>query len=254
MIDETKQSILILLDYILGFLFKIVFVLILLVFHIPQVLAYNLFGKQAQQKVIIYMNGAILLAFKIAGTTSKVHFNYTPPSGQPIIFIANHQSQWDIIGFYWYLRDYKPVFVSKITLSRGIPSISYNLKKSGAALINRQDRKQALAEILRLSQLIHDENLSAVIFPEGTRSKKGALKAFAHGGLAGLIKKAPNAIIIPVVIQGTATLEANRYYRIKAFKHISWTVLDPIPTLGLNPEQIIQQSKAKIKEVMDVSS
>ena len=67
--------------------------------------------------------------------------------------------------------------------------MSYNLRHSGAALINRDDAKQALTEIGRLGLLIDATNTSAVIFPEGTRSVTGEMKAFNAAGIKLLLKK-----------------------------------------------------------------
>jgi 1-acyl-sn-glycerol-3-phosphate acyltransferase len=46
------------------------------------------------------------------------------PNGVPIIFVANHQSLYDILGIIWYLRKFHAKFVSKKELGKGIPSVS----------------------------------------------------------------------------------------------------------------------------------
>ena len=204
-------------------------------------MAYNVFGYDAQQKAIYGLNKAILLCFRIAGT--KIHFEdkYQLPSDQPIIIIANHQSMWDIIGLYWYLRRYRPLFVSKREIAKGVPSISYNLRKSGSALIDRKDRKQAIGEIMRVGEKANQEKRAVIIFPEGTRSRTDNMKAFSLGGISGLTKKMPSVMILPVCIKGTGKLEA-KSNRIKAFKKISWTVLQPFSSKSLSAEQISEQA------------
>jgi len=218
---------LVIIEYILGSLFRILFVFLILIFHPLQMLAYNLLGWRAHQKVVQYLNGGILTGFRLAFNSISFKNQYDLPRNTPAIIIANHQSLWDIVGIYWFLREVYPVFVSKIELAKGIPSISYNLRKSGAALIDRKNRKQALFEIIKLGQQINKQARAAVIFPEGTRSRDGQLKEFAVGGIAVLVKKNPNAWIIPVAIKNTGNLEANKYYRIKGFKKVSWAVLEP---------------------------
>ena len=140
-----------------------------------------------------------------------------------------------------------PVFVSKIELAKGIPSISYNLRKSGAALIARKNRRQAITEISRLSKQINKQRRAAVIFPEGTRSRDGQVKNFALGGITVLLKKNPDAWIIPVAIQGTCKMEANKYYRIKGFNKVSWTVLKPFNASGMDAELIAGKCEQLIK-------
>jgi len=39
-----------------------------------------------------------------------------------------------VFKYFW---TYKPKFISKIELGKGIPSVSYNLRHGGAALIDR---------------------------------------------------------------------------------------------------------------------
>jgi 1-acyl-sn-glycerol-3-phosphate acyltransferase len=56
------------------------------------------------------------------------------------------------------------------------------LRHGGSALIDRKDR-QAIPAIKGLGEYIEKHHRSAVIFPEGTRSKTGKPKAFAQTGL-----------------------------------------------------------------------
>ena len=48
------------------------------------------------------------------------------------------------------MRKWHPKFISKKELGKGIPSVSYNLKYGGSALIDRKDPKQALPEIKKV--------------------------------------------------------------------------------------------------------
>lgn len=116
------------IEYILGSLFRIAFILLLFIFHPLQVIALHILGPDAHQKVVHYLNGGILAAFRLAGTSVTYTNNHTFPKGRTIIIVANHQSLWDIVGIYWYMRETSPLFVSKIELAKGIPSISYNLR------------------------------------------------------------------------------------------------------------------------------
>lgn len=239
------------IDYILGSLFRIAFFAILIVFHPIQVVIYNTLGIQAHQNVVQLMNGCIVAAFRLAGTRTTYDNPFALPISQPSIVIANHQSLWDIVGIYWYLRKINPLFVSKIELAKGIPSISYNLRKSGAAIIERKNRKQAIAAILDLGHKISEEKRAAVIFPEGTRSITGELRQFSHGGIAGLLKKSPDAVIIPIAIEGTGAMVANKFYRIKAFKKVKWSVLEPFPADGLGYEAITLKCRNMIKDKLE---
>jgi|TARA_B110000238_G_scaffold197761_1_gene240953 1-acyl-sn-glycerol-3-phosphate acyltransferase len=119
------------------------------------------------------------------------------------IFVANHQSLYDIPPLILYLRKYSPKFVAKIELGKGIPSISYNLKNGGAALIDRKDPRQALTALAEYSKRIHKKNWSAVIFPEGTRSTTGKPKKFATNGIKMIAKYNKEAYIVPITINNS---------------------------------------------------
>jgi 1-acyl-sn-glycerol-3-phosphate acyltransferase len=240
------------LDYILSSVYLVYFGLLLVVFHVIQVIALTVFGEKAQQKAIFALNLLITYGWYLTGTTVKFRQMFELPRNRPIIFISNHQSTFDIPAMYWFLRKYQPVFVSKKELARGVPSISYNLRKSHAALIDRKDGKQAVGEILKLSKYIQDNNCSAVIFPEGTRSRSGIMKPFVAGGISALIKKAPDALIVPIAIQGNNLFDPNKgLFPLVSFSKLSWTVLEGIEPKGKNADEIAKLTQSAIQKILD---
>ncbi|POY37095.1 1-acyl-sn-glycerol-3-phosphate acyltransferase [Solitalea longa] len=237
--------------YILSPLFYLVFGLFLVVFHIIQVIALKVFGKNAHKKSVDILNFFLLYCMLILGTRISVNFKFTPPKDRPIIFTANHQSMFDIPGIIWFLRKYYPKFVSKIELGKGIPSISYNLRHSGAALINRKDSKQALTEIAKLGKLISSHNYSVAIFPEGTRSKTGEMKRFAIGGINILLKKAPNALIVPIAIKNNWKVNQYGKYPLSAFENVSWTILPGIESKDREIEDVVLEAETAVKTELE---
>jgi 1-acyl-sn-glycerol-3-phosphate acyltransferase len=191
------------ISYPISIISLLLFLLTIVVFHPIQWICFNLFGYQAHKKSVDYLNFILLRIGHLLGTTYKVENRESIPKGVPIIFVANHQSLYDIIGIIWFLRKFHPKFVSKKELGKGIPSISYNLNHGGSVLIDRNDPKQAISVIKELSQYIEKKNRSAVIFPEGTRSKTGKPKEFAKSGLKILCKYAPSAYVVPITINNS---------------------------------------------------
>jgi len=234
-------------DYVLGSVYLLYFGLVLVIFHGIQVVCFHLFGRRVHQKSVHALNGFLLHGLYILGTRLSFTAKVTLPTDRPMIFIANHQSMFDIVGMIWYLRKNFPIFVSKIELAKGIPSISYNLQKSGAALIDRQDGKQAIMEIARLAKLIEETKFSAAIFPEGTRSRTGALKPFATGGVAILLKRAPSALVVPIAIKNTGKLNPKGIFPLSSFEKLSWISLEPIEPKGKTVEEILEFAKASIE-------
>ena len=234
------------LDYILSAIYMLYFGLILAIFHILQLLAYNLIGYKAHQNVVKYLNFFICYGWLITGTTIKIKHKAKLVDNQSYIFVANHQSTFDIPGIIWYFRKYTPLFVAKIELAKGIPSISYNLRKSGAALINRKDKRQAKAEIAKLGGLMASSGTSAAIFPEGTRARSGKLKDFATGGIAILLKNCPDAIIVPIAIKNTAQFNPKGIFPLTSFCRLSWTSLPEIDPKNKSVDELIQLAKKAI--------
>ncbi len=239
------------LGYILTPIFLIVWLMLLNIFHIVQFLAFNLFGARAHQTSVTWLNFFLVHALWILGTRISSSQAGALPHDRPIVFVANHQNKLDIAGISWYLRRHAPKFVSKIELARGIPSVSYNLRHSGAALIDRDDARQALKEIGRLGKLIEDTRGSAVIFPEGTRSLTGDIAPFQAGGVKTLLKKAPSAVIVPVYIHNTWTLNRHGSFPMGVGEQLSWTVLPAIEPAGRPLDEVIAEAESSIRAEHD---
>lgn len=191
------------ISYPISIISLLLFLLTIVIFHPIQWICFNLFGYQAHKKSVDYLNFILLRIAHLLGITFKIENRELIPKEVPIIFVANHQSMYDIIGIIWFLRRFHPKFVSKIELGKGIPSISYNLNHGGSVLIDRNDPKQAIIEIKKLSEYIEKTNRSAVIFPEGTRTRTGKPKEFAKSGLKILCKYAPSAYVVPITINNS---------------------------------------------------
>ncbi|MFD1551649.1 1-acyl-sn-glycerol-3-phosphate acyltransferase [Putridiphycobacter roseus] len=190
------------LSYILTPIFILVFFIILVICHPIQWIALKI-SYQAHKNVVDYMNWLLVKSLLILGTTVKVTIPKDLPKNSTIIFAANHQSLFDIPPIIWAFRKFHPKFVSKKELSKGIPSVSFNLKHGGAALIDRKDPKQALVALMDFSKKINANKWSTVIFPEGTRSRDGVPKSFSPNGLKMLTKYNPNGYVVPVTINNS---------------------------------------------------
>lgn len=191
------------ISYPLSVLMVVVLVIILVIFHALQWIAIKTIGYKLHKKVVDSLVWWLMAATGIIGTTYKLRGNTKLPTDRPIIFVSNHQGTFDIPMLIWFFRKNHPKFVSKKELGKGIPSVSYNLRNGGSVLIDRKDAKQSLMAIKGLGQYISKYNRSAVIFPEGTRSKNGQLKRFSENGVKMLCKYAPDAYLVPITINNS---------------------------------------------------
>ena len=234
-------------DYVLSCVYLLYFGLVLLVFHVGQVIAFNTMGKPAQKRVVDWMNAAIAYGWYLTGSTIAYRPMADVPENRPLIIVANHQSMFDISPLIWFMRAHTPIFVSKKELAHGIPGISYNLRKSHAALIDRKDPKQAISEISRLAKHVEQTKHAVVIFPEGTRSASGQMRPFATGGLSVLLKRAPSAVVVPVAIRGTGRFNPKGLFPLRSFTPMSWTVLPAIDPAGQTVDNVVALAQNAIQ-------
>lgn len=239
-----------LIAILLSLIYYFFFGLTLAVMHLWQWLGFNLSGYSAHHFAVKVMNLLLIWCTKILGTTHKFTGKEKLPKDVPLIFVSNHQSIFDISPIEWYLSEFHPKFISKKELGKGIPSVSYNLRKGGSVLIDRADPRQALPEIKKLSQYIEQNKYSAVIFPEGTRSRNGKLKSFHDSGLKMLVKFAPSALIVPVTINNSWKIVRNGYFPLSLGTRFSLEVHPPISPEEFSFEDLMKKTRDAIQSTL----
>lgn len=117
------------------------------------------------------------------------------------IFICNHLSNADGLVLDKILKEkYDPTFVAGVKLSDDpVTSLGTKIVKNIGVRPNTAD-KEAITSMIRI--LKDGENL--LLFPEGTRSRTGAMIEGKKGIL--LIARASKAPIVPISITGTEKL------------------------------------------------
>lgn len=160
----------------------------------------RLFGTRPHEIVVGVMQVGLVWAFRLCGTRIQVERDPGVLPNTGYILIANHQSMFDvpILGALMFTN--YPKYVSKLSLARGIPSISYNLRRGGNAIIDRGDRSQATDAIRELGVRAQARGVSVVIYPEGTRARGGELGRFRPAGALALMEAAPDLPIVPLAI------------------------------------------------------
>ena len=77
------------------------------------------------------------------------------------------------------------------------------------------------------------------------------MKPFAVGGVAILMKKAPNALIVPVAIENVNKLNPKGYFPLVSLQKLTWTLLPPIDRLNKTPEEVIEEARAAITKIVE---
>jgi len=164
------------------------------------------------------------LAF-LLGVQVKVHGAEQLAGGGPFVFTPNHQSHLDILVLLGFLPG-ETRFATKHELWRH-PIMAAVLDTLGMVPVDREHPEQAIDALNRAAA----ERQSFVIFPEGTRSRTGALLPFKDGAFVLAIKA--GLPVVPVVCRGTRRLMP-RGSRLAVVPGEAEIIIEaPIPTAGL---------------------
>lgn len=206
--------------------FLIVFGLVLAVFDVAGRVV-RPFSLAGFEWVMAGLQRTLVGVYRLFGTRLEVQRSPLVRARTGYVVISNHQSMFDIVLIGSLLFSNLPKYVAKAELGRWIPAVSLNLKQGGHALIDRGDSSQALEEITDLGRRVQARNRSAVIFPEGTRSRDGSLGPFKRAGARALLAAADQLAVVPVLVEGSWRL--NRVWPFRPGARVRIAIGDPIP-------------------------
>lgn len=130
-------------------------------------------------------------------------------TGKPQIFMANHQSDFDILIFLAAIpADF--LWTAKKELF-SIPVFGRAMKKAGYIAINRHDHKKAMENLAEAAEKIRG-GLSVASFPEGTRSRDGRMLPFKTGMFYLAIQT--GAPIVPIAIIGSGKIMSKKSLKV----------------------------------------
>ena len=115
---------------------------------------------------------------------------------RPYVFVANHQSIYDIPIIFWSLP-YQIRIIAKESLGR-FPFLGWHLRRTGHMLVDR--RRPDRAAIFGRASKLMQQGLSLIVFPEGTRSVNGEVGRF-KSGIYHLSRLRPDVELIPVYLE-----------------------------------------------------
>src|SRR5205807_7936885 len=167
---------------------------------------------------------------RAAGTPVRVVGLERVPAG-PVVYASNHSSMFDI----WALAATLPGsvrFVAKHELGR-IPLLGRAMITAGHIMIDRAHPARALEAYQRAAAVI-GSGISAVVFPEGTRSRTGELLPFKNApfGLA-IAAQVP---VVPVYVGNTFEIMPKGRFLLRP-RPIRVVIGEPISTAGMTVER-----------------
>ncbi|MDP3910355.1 MAG: lysophospholipid acyltransferase family protein [Gemmatimonadales bacterium] len=165
-----------------------------------------------------------------AGTPVRTEGLELIPVGQPVVYASNHSSMFDIWALFATLPG-SVRFVAKQELFR-IPLLGGAMRAAGHIAIDRTVRKKAFEAYDAAARTIQ-RGFSAVVFPEGTRSRTGELLPFKNAPFALAI--AAQVPIVPVYVHHTFEILPKGALRLHP-RPIRLLVGPPVPTAGLTAD------------------
>jgi 1-acyl-sn-glycerol-3-phosphate acyltransferase len=234
------------LSWLTTSIFLPVFGLVLVVFDVAQRTA-RLFGQRPQEHVAGALQWSLVQAFRITGTRLRVERSPLVHAGQTYIIVSNHQSMFDIPILGSLFSSNFPKYISKRSLGKWIPSVSYNLREGGHVLIERSDAPTAVAAIRDLGRRVARRECSAMIFPEGTRARRGELGAFKPAGTLALLEEAPDVPIVPVAIDESWRVLRHNYLPVPFGTRVRVYIGNPIARVpGEDPRALLARVRDDI--------
>ena len=175
-------------------------------------------------RMVVFLSGAKV---QLTGKENLIHEG-------PVLYVANHQSIFDIVLLYANLKDHT-IFIGKKEIEK-VPLLSTWMRLTHSLFLDRENLREGLKTILAAIDLIK-EGYSVAIFPEGTRNKaedKTTLLEF-HGGSFKPAEKA-NVPVIPIVFHNTSDILEDHAPWVKAAR-VKMAVMEPVIISDLDPEQ-----------------
>jgi len=180
------------------------------------------------------INGTMIAAIAVWTLNVKMHVDgleNIPADGTPLCFVANHQSQLDIPAVVSGLHIWAG-FITKKELKK-VPLLHFWIEAINCVYIDRKSPRSSIEAIIKGVDNIR-KGIPMFIFPEGTRSKTGALGEFKVGSLK--LATRAKALIVPIAINGTRKSFEDKKGLGRV--HVRISVCEPIPTAGLTEDEI----------------
>ncbi|WP_029893693.1 lysophospholipid acyltransferase family protein [Desulfohalovibrio reitneri] len=156
------------------------------------------------------------IALWAAGVRVEADLDALTP-GEPYVFLANHQSMFDILVLFRLLSGHRLRFVAKESLFR-IPIFGPAMRRVGHVPIDRGNSLAAMKSLDRAAAEAGREGISLLVFPEGTRNPDPHdFLPFRTGGMILALKAAKIGLrTAPLAIRGSGGVMAAKSLRVRS--------------------------------------
>jgi 1-acyl-sn-glycerol-3-phosphate acyltransferase len=200
-------------------------------------------------KSLLYILGhwGVAIGTSLAGIRTRVTGREHLPAGRAVVFCSNHESNIDPPILFQSLHPRLHVlFKQELTK---LPLLGRAFQIGGFVPIDRASREQSVAAIERAAESLRQGN-SFLTFPEGTRSRTGALLPFKRGPFLMALKA--QVPVVPVAIQGGVASMKKGSPIVRPVR-VSVRIGAPVETRGMDlsdREKLAEIVRARIEELL----
>lgn len=237
----------------------LLFVVIFLIVSLPIQLAEYIIGKYnpglKDRSSLAIVKWAFRVVLFLSGITVTVIGEENVPKDEPVLYVGNHRSYFDILITYVRVPRLTG-YMSKIEILR-IPSLNTWMKYLHCVFLDRSDIKAGMQSILTAIDKIKS-GISICIFPEGTRNRVDDTFLEFHNGSFKVAEKTGCAIV-PMSINNAGQIFEDHIPRIKK-AHVVLEYCKPIymneldksdkRRIGALVQDVIKEAYFKNKELV----
>ena len=148
---------------------------------------------------------------------SGARFDFEPHKPGPMpdrfLIVANHQSIADLPDIVYFFRGRKFRFIAKQELGQFVPFMSIVLKLQKNCLVARHSNvAQSMKALEVFTKHIRNLEVCPILFPEGTRTRDGAVHTFHTAGFRKLIEAAPMPVAVVALDGGSEVATVKKLF------------------------------------------
>lgn len=226
-------------------IFVALFVVLFLILTIPVMIVEWIIGKFNQdlkdRSSIRIVQWAFRCILILCGTKITVIGEENVPKDEPVLYIGNHRSYFDVVITYARVPGLCG-YISKKEIER-IPLLNVWMRYLHCLFLDRNNIKEGLAVILAAINKIK-AGISICVFPEGTRNDTAEDFLPFHGGSLKIAEKSGCAIV-PMALNHTDDIfEAHLPWIRKT--HIILEYCKPV-----YPKDLSKEDRKKLSELIE---
>lgn len=216
----------------------VLLVILYLILSLPLMLILMLVRQFRPEAAELAMLRVVQVAFRaiylIAGAKVTVIGKERIPKDEPVLYVGNHQSIFDIVIAYAQMPS-RTGFISKDSMKK-VPILNLNMLFLNCLFLDRENIRQGLETIKKAIELVKN-GVSVFIYPEGTRNRsEDETDLLEFHSASFKVAQRSDCSIVPVSVNSTADL-LERHFPVMKPAKIVLEFGEPVPYSSLTKEQ-----------------